>query len=150
MTDRPFTRAQLARLLREHAAANLFDESVDSADGTAIYTLSDPREIRRVRYVGQTNAPRRRLLQHLNTARLWMPEERPWWVKSPKLRPLYDWIRELYAEERRLPVMVITVWVTTAREARAAERAQIHECLRQQLPLLNFERELLGPQIPLV
>jgi hypothetical protein len=55
MTDRPFTRAQLARALREHAAANLFDESVDNADGAAIYTLSDPREIRRVRYVGQTN-----------------------------------------------------------------------------------------------
>jgi hypothetical protein len=39
---------------------------------------------------------RRRFLQHLNTARLWMPDAVPWWVVTPSLRPLYTWIRELH------------------------------------------------------
>jgi hypothetical protein len=147
---RRLTKPQLARLLRNHVNAELFDESAGDGQGTAIYTLSDPRDIRRVCYVGQTSAPRRRFLQHLNTARLWMPDERPWWVKSPKLRPLYEWIRALYADEYRLPIMIVTAWTRTASEARAAERAYIYECLKQRLPLLNIEHEMLGRQIPLL
>jgi hypothetical protein len=81
---------------------------------------------------------------------LWMPDETPWWVRFPKQRPLSDWIRELYRDELRLPVMVVAAWVETVSEARVAERAMICECLARQLQLLNVETENLGRQIPLV
>ena len=149
-TLQPLSKAQLARHIRKHVASQLYDESVQDPEGTAIYELADPREIRRVRYVGQTSGPRRRFLQHLTAARLWLPEERPWWVKSPKLLPLYTWIRELYRDELRLPIMVITRWAAAGTEARLAERHRIYECLGQQLPLLNIESQTLGRQIPLV
>jgi hypothetical protein len=144
------TRAELGRRFRSHVDAQLYDDSGFSALGTAIYSLSDPRDLRQVRYVGQTRAPRRRFLQHLSYAMLWMPDELPWWVKSPKLRPLGEWIRTLYQDELRLPVMVISSWVETAAEARRAERARIYQCLVSQLPLLNVETEILGRQIPLL
>jgi hypothetical protein len=149
--ERPVcTRAQLGRHFRIHVGAQLYDDSGHVPAGVAIYALSDPRDIRQVRYVGQSSAPRRRLLQHLNTAMLWLPDEKPWWVKSPRLRPLSAWIRQLYQDELRLPVMVITAWVESASQARAAERARIFECLERRLPLLNFETQLLGPQVPLL
>jgi hypothetical protein len=144
------TRAELGRHFRNHVGAQLYDDSGIAPHGTAIYSLSDPRDIRQVRYVGQTSAPRRRFLQHLNTAMLWMPDDRPWWVKSPKLRPLSAWIRELYQDELRLPVMVVTVWVETASEARVAERTRIFQCLERRLQLLNVETEILGRQLALL
>jgi hypothetical protein len=110
-------------------------------EGVAIYTLSDPRELRTVRYIGQTLVPRRRFLQHVRTARLWLPDELPWWVRSPRLRPLYGWIRELFGQEGRLPVMVVSSWVGAA-QARVCERSLICACLERQQPLLNFEGEL--------
>jgi hypothetical protein len=143
------SRAELGRYFRSHVRAQLYDDSGVAARGTAIYCLSDPRDIRQVRYVGQTRAPRRRFLQHLHTAILWLPDETPWWVKCPDLRPLADWIRALYQDEQRLPVMVITAWVGTGAAARVAERARIHQCLEKRLELLNVETEILGPQIPL-
>ncbi len=94
--------------------------------------------------------PRRRFLQHLNSARLWIPDEQPWWIESPILRPLYTWIRELYRDDLRLPTMVVSTWTTTTPAARLAERARIFECLAQRLPLLNVETEILKGQIPLV
>jgi hypothetical protein len=133
------TKAQLARYIRGHVDVQLYDDSGVLPQSIAIYSLSDPRDIRCVRYVGQTTLPTRRFLQHLNTARLWLPEERPWWVKSPKLRPLYNWIRELYRDELRLPTMVISAWVNAASDARLAERVRIFECLAKSLPLLNVE-----------
>jgi hypothetical protein len=131
----------LSRQVRRRLDALVCDDSGVAADGVAIYTLSDPRELRTVRYVGQTAAPRRRFLQHVRTARLWLPAELPWWVRSPRLRPLYGWIRELYAEEERLPVMVVTSWVAAV-QARVCERSLICACLERQQPLLNFEGEL--------
>jgi hypothetical protein len=144
------TRAELGRRFRSHVDAQICDDSGCPARGSAIYSLSDPRDLRQLRYVGQSSAPRRRFLQHLNNAMLWMPDELPWWVKSPKLRPLSAWIRTLYQDELRLPVMVISTWVETAAEARRAERARIYECLVSRLPLLNVETEILGRQIPLL
>ena len=79
-----------------------------------------------------------------------MPDDRPWWVQSPKLRPLYEWIRELYRDEFRLPTMVVSAWAETMRAARLAERARIYECLANCLPLLNVKTEILGRQMPLV
>jgi hypothetical protein len=143
-------RIRVGQKVRRHVREQLYDEFGVGAHGVAIYILSDPRSIRDVRYVGQTSSPARRFLQHLNTAKLWLPDEVPWWVKSPKLRPLYTWIRELYTDEHRLPVMVVSAWVDSVREARVAERAQIVEYLRERLRLLNVEGEILGRQIPLV
>jgi hypothetical protein len=139
----------LTRYLRAHLATHCYDDSGVAAHGVAIYTLSDPRDLRAIRYVGQSAIPRRRLGQHLNAARLWLPHSTPWWVKSPRLRPLYEWIRELFRDEGRLPVMVVQAWVDVS-QARGAERLHIYACLQQQLPLLNFERELLRRQLLLL
>lgn len=146
MKARDDNKATIGMRVRHHIRAELYDDSGDSARGIAIYTLSDPRSIRDVRYVGQTQSPPRRFAQHLNTARLWLPDEVPWWVKSPKLRPLYTWIRELYADNRRMPVMVVSAWVASVGEARVLERARITKCLQSRLELLNVEREILGQQ----
>jgi hypothetical protein len=145
----PSSRPELARQLRKRLQNHLYDESGVVPEGVAIYALSDPRDTREIRYIGQTTSPRRRLLQHVSTARLWLPDERPWWVKSPKLRPLYDWIRALYRDEERLPVMVVLAWTDLA-NARQAERDRIYECMQHRLPILNCEHERLGGQIQLV
>jgi hypothetical protein len=144
------TRVQLGKRFRSHVGVQLYDGSGVAAQGIAIYSLSDPRDIREARYVGQTSAPRRRFLQHLNTAMLWMPDDKPWWVKFPKMRPLSEWIRELYRDELRLPVMVISAWMPTVSSARVAERSQIYECLEKRLRLLNVESEMLGRQLALI
>jgi hypothetical protein len=144
------TKAALARRIRQHVARELYDDSGLVAMGTAIYSLTDPRDLRLTRYIGQTSAPQRRFRQHLSTARLWLPAQTPWWIKQPRLRPLYEWLRELYAQEQRLPTMVIHSWVETTHGARLAERARIVAALANDLPLLNVERELLGRQIPLI
>lgn len=141
--------AATARLVRARVASQLYDESGAEAYGTAIYTLSDPRELRAVRYVGQTRAPRRRWLQHVRTARLWIPDELPWWVLEPRHRPLYEWIRALFRDERRLPVMIVTAWHGEREQATLAERRSIQEHLRREVPLLNVELAELDSQIPL-
>ena len=123
---------QLGRRLRLH----LYDESGIRPEGIAIYSLADPREARASRYVGQTAHPRRRLMQHVRTARLALPDETPWWVRRPQLRPLYSWIRELYAQHGRLPVMLVHAWVQPE-DAHRAERERICAALEQRLPLLN-------------
>jgi hypothetical protein len=143
-------KAQLTRQLRRALPLHFYDESGLPAEGVAIYTLADPRDIRAIRYVGQSRVPNRRYLQHLNTARLWLPDATPWWIPQPRLRPLYDWIRALYREERRLPVMIVSSWVAQPAAARTAERARIHECLQQRHALLNVESELLGRQLALL
>ena len=126
------------------------DESGGVAQGTAIYALADPRDVRTPRYIGQTRAPRRRLLQHIAHARLWLPDERPWWIKEPKLRPLYDWLRELHRDDRRLPAMIVNEWVPPELDARAVERARILDGLSRGWPILNYEVEVQGRQIPLL
>ena len=128
----PGVEHELRRRLRLH----LYDESGTTPTGTAIYSLADPREVRVSRYIGQTAHPRPRLLQHVRTARLWLPDETPWWVRAPRLRPLYRWIRELYQQDGRLPVMFLHAWVEP-HNAHLAERDHIRNCLEQQLPLLN-------------
>ena len=150
MGFRVATKEQLSKLFRSNVGVQLYDDSGVAPLGVAIYSLSDPRDIREVRYVGQTSTPRRRFLQHLNTAMLWMPDDKPWWVKYPKMRPLSEWIRELYRDELRLPVMVITAWLPTVSAARVAERSQIYECLEKRLWLLNVESEILGRQLALI
>ena len=143
------SRTELARRIARHVRGELYDDSGDGPLGTAIYSLSDPADLKVTRYIGQSAAPKRRFLQHLATARLWMPDERPWWITQPRLRPLYEWIRDLYFESERLPTMVIHHWVDSG-SARVMERARILESLAKQLPLLNVEQELLGRQRPLL
>jgi hypothetical protein len=109
-----------------------------------------PRDIRDVLYIGQIRAPAKSFLQHLNTVRLWLPDDLPWWVRSSKLRPLYSCIRSLYREDLRLPVMLISAWAPSAKEARLVERARIFEHLSEGRELYNVEKEILGRQLPLV
>jgi hypothetical protein len=119
--------------------------------GTAIYTLSDPRDARGARYVGQTRDPRRRFAQHLRMARLeLLDDETPWWVRSPKYRPLYAWIRELHRDGGRLPFMWVEDWVEPGAGARVAERAVIMRLLARGAALLNVEARQLGAQLPLL
>ena len=116
---------------------HLYDESGMTPEGIAIYSLADPRAVRASRYVGQTAHPAERLMQHVRTARLSSPAETPWWVKTPQLRPLYGWIRQLYIQEGRLPVMMVHSWVQP-QQAHQAERHHIHAALEQGLPILNL------------
>jgi hypothetical protein len=144
------SKTDLARHLRRHTRCELYDDSGAAPLGTAIYSLADPRELRVPRYIGQTAAPRRRFAQHLGTARLWLPDELPWWVAEPRLRPLYEWLRELHRDEHRLPTMIIHSWSQTTKAARLAERARIYAALADEIPLLNVEREILAGQMPLI
>src|SRR5687768_16854924 len=118
--------------------------------GTAIYTQSDPRDTRCPCYVGQTRDPQRRFAQHVRMARLWLPDETPWWVRVPKHRPLYAWIRELNRDGGRLPFMWVEEWVEAEADARAAERAAIMRLLARGATLLNVEALQLGAQLPLL
>jgi hypothetical protein len=118
--------------------------------GTAIYTLSDPRDARCARYVGQTRDPRRRFAQHVQTARLWLPDDTPWWVRSAKHRPLYAWMRELHRDGGRLPFMWVEEWVEPGAYPLVAERAAIMRLLAHGAALLNVEARVLGEQLPLL
>jgi hypothetical protein len=144
---KPLTRQELGVLIKTRMPGLMVDASGTDPAAFAIYTLADPRDLRHVRYVGQTRLPRRRLLQHLSAARLWLPDERPWWFDSPELRPLYDWIRELHRDQYRLPAMLISSWAGNAMAARRAERELILKYLSENHDLLNVERELLGRQM---
>ena len=144
------TRRQIMRHVRARLTESTHDDSHCEPREFAVYTLSDPRAIRDVRYVGQTRAPAQRLWQHINAARLWQPEEVPWWFKSPALRPLYEWIRQLHRDECRIPLMIVVAWVPTLAEARACERTKIYELLRAKQSLFNVERARLGQAIPLL
>jgi hypothetical protein len=137
------TQAHLALRVRRELAYLLCDDSTDEPSGFALYTLADPRDVRCVRYVGQTCAPRRRYLQHVRTARLWLAADTPWWIRLPRLRALYVWMRELYREDGRLPFMLVSGWLTTAAEVRLRERQLIAELAQRGLPLLNIEAERL-------
>jgi hypothetical protein len=134
------TRVTLARRLRACRLHNIVDQTGTDPGEVAIYALLDPRDIEAVRYVGQTRSPIARYSQHFNTARLWLPDELPWWVKKPELRPLYTWMRELYRDGGRLPVMFVVGW-TSAELARSDERRFIRAYLDDGLALLNVEAE---------
>ena len=142
MEARPALRAAARSLV--HGAERV------TVGATAIYTLADPRDVRCARYVGQTRDPRRRFAQHVSTARVWLPAETPWWVRSPDDRPLYDWIRALYRDGGRLPFMWVAEWVEPAADPLVAERAAIMRLLSQGAPLLNVEARSLGAQLPLL
>ena len=131
------------------ARSHVYDEG-GSRRGTAIYTLADPRDVRCARYVGQTRDPRRRFAQHVQTARLWIPDQPPWWVRSPKHRPLYAWIRELHRDGGRLPFMWVEQWVEPDADPLVAERAVIMRWLARGAELLNADALRLGPQLPLI
>jgi hypothetical protein len=132
------TRAALAHRVRAAKAYNIIDQTGTDPGEVAIYALSDPRDVEAVRYVGRTRSPEARFSQHINAARLWLPDQLPWWISRPELRPLYTWIRTLYADGSRLPVMIVVGW-TTAPLAKSDERRFIAAYLARGLPLLNFE-----------
>ena len=121
-----------------------------SRGGVAVYTLADPRDVQSPRYVGQTRDPHARFAQHVQTARLWLPDEVPWWVRSPKHRPLYAWIRELHRDGGRLPFMWVEEWVEPDNDPLVVERAAIMRWLARGAALLNVEALKLGAQLPLL
>jgi hypothetical protein len=143
-------KAELEQRLRAAARSHIYDAGNRASGATAVYTLADPRELRGARYVGQTRDPRRRFAEHLRTARLWLPHEIPWWVRSPEYRPLYTWIRALYRDEGRLPCMWVAEWVAPGGDALAAERATIVRLLTAGARLLNVEARRNGAQLPLL
>jgi hypothetical protein len=138
-----FTLTQRIRDCRRH---NIIDQTGVAPGEVAIYTLSDPRDVRLVRYVGQTRNPPSRLTQHLHAARLWLPDELPWWIRQEELRPLYTWIRELHGDGGRLPVMFVVGW-TTAQLARRDERRFIRQFVADGLPLLNHEADAFSRRL---
>jgi hypothetical protein len=73
----------------------------------------------------------------------------PWWVRSPKHRPLYAWIRALHSDGGRLPFMWVEEWVGPDADALVAERAAIMRWLARGAELLNAEARALGAQRPL-
>jgi hypothetical protein len=137
----PLSQSALSRLIRRRLRLLLNDDSKGERAGIAIYTLADPRDVRCVRYVGQTRDPARRYQQHVRTARLWMAAETPWWVRLPRLRALYVWIRQLYADDMRLPFMLVIDWCGDAAVARRKEREFVERYANLKMPLLNFEAE---------
>jgi hypothetical protein len=136
------TRLQFAIQLRRRLPLLLMDDCGDAAGEVAVYTLSDPRDVRDVRYVGQTRSPRSRYRQHVNKASPWLPDHMPWWFKSPKDRPLHEWIRDLHRDGARLPVMIVTGWHADVHAARDAERALIFQCMEEGLRIFNVEAQI--------
>ncbi|MEJ0100456.1 MAG: hypothetical protein WDO12_12265 [Pseudomonadota bacterium] len=134
----------ISRRLRQCKLHNIVDQTDGEPGEFAIYTLSDPRDVTEVRYVGQTRNPSARYTQHVNSARLWLPDEVPWWIKKEALRPLYSWIRALHADGGRLPVMFVVGW-TSAELVRSDERRFVRTFVAQKLPLLNLQLVPLTP-----
>lgn len=62
------TRDQLSRDIRYRLPALIHDDSGNEPEGVAVYTLSDPRSIRDIRYVGLTRHPKQRFCQHIDAA----------------------------------------------------------------------------------
>jgi hypothetical protein len=152
-TDRKHWKMRLGSLRKSAfvvARSHVHGDSDGPAGGTAVYTLADPRDVRCPRYVGQTRNPRARFAQHLQKARLWLPDEVPWWVRSPKHRPLYVWIRALNRDGGRLPFMWVEDWVEPGADALVAERAAIVRWLARGAALLNVEALTQGAQLPLL
>ena len=141
-----FLSRSAAAAARTHVHAGV----AEAPGGAAVYTLADPRDVRCPRYVGQTRDPYARFAQHVRTARLSLPDEMPWWVRSPKHRPLYLWIRELHRDGGRLPFMRVEEWVDPGADPLVAERAAIMRWLAQGAALLNVEAAQLGEQLPLL
>jgi hypothetical protein len=148
MDDR--ARSEVAWRTRAAARSHIYCEGGVPEGATAIYTLADPRDARCPRYVGQTRDLRRRFMQHVHTARLWLPDEVPWWVRSPKHRPLYEWIRALHRDGGRLPFMSVAQCVEPGSDPLVAERATILRFLADGARLLNVEARTRGPQLPLL
>jgi hypothetical protein len=143
-------KAGIARVLRAARRSQIYGAEGGSSGWTALYTLSDPREVRRPRYVGQTRDPGRRYAQHVHTARLWLPDSTPWWVRSPKHRPLYSWLRALHRDGGRLPFMWVVEWLEPSKDPLVAERAAIMQLFAQDSELLNAEARGSGAQLPLL
>jgi hypothetical protein len=143
-------RAAVARLVRTAAWSHVHDACGGASGSAAIYTLADPRDVRCPRYVGQTRDPRRRFAQHVRAARLWLPDALPWWVRAPRQRPLYEWLRALHRDGGRLPFLLVEEWIDVGGDPLAAERAAIIDLCSRGAPLLNVEAERLRTQRPLL
>lgn len=150
MTMADHAHSEVAWRARAAVRTHIYDQGSGLDGATAVYTLADPRDARCPRYVGQTRDLRRRFMQHVQSARLWLPDDVPWWVRSPKHRPLYSWIRALYRDDGRLPFMCVVERVEVGSDPLIAERSAILRMLAEGARLLNVEARALGPQLPLL
>lgn len=132
-------RAGVVGRLRRLLPGLVCDVSDGERAGVALYTLSDPRDVRAIRYVGQARAPLRRYGQHVRAACLELDVPAPWWLRQPRLGPLHEWIRALHADGGRLPFMLITQWTLSVAAARVLEQSLIRSHLADGSALLNFE-----------
>jgi hypothetical protein len=139
----PLAGGVVRQRLRQQRAQLVCDVATalpDGSAGVALYLLSDPRTVRAVRYVGQSRAPVRRYTQHVHAACLPQTlQQAPWWLREPRLLPLYQWIRALYADGGRLPFMLITERAPSVAAARGREQLLIAEHHRAGHELLNHE-----------
>jgi hypothetical protein len=166
LNRKPWKMRNASRSATVAACSHVHVVAAGSSGGVAVYTLADPRDVQSPRYVGQTRDPHARFTQHVQTARLWLPDDEgrdargratqgavaevPWWVRSPKHRPLYAWIRELHCDGGRLPFMWVEEWVEPDTDPLVAERASIMRWLARGAALLNVEALKLGAQLPLL
>src|ERR1700758_15619 len=91
--------------LRWRLRLHLFDESGAAPQGTAIYSLADPRAVRVSRYIGQTAQPRRRLLQRERRLPMMVVHD---WVEAPQAHAA-ERARILACLEQRLPLLNVAI-----------------------------------------
>lgn len=143
------------RRCQPHLLGDESGTSVPDGRAIAIYSLTDPRDLRTSRYIGQTRQPARRHLQHLRGAQPWRIDqgEEFWWHTPPRFRALYAWIRDLWQAEALLPALLVHEWVPTLRDARYTERRRIADGIGAGLALFNIEalrlKEMAGSTRPL-
>jgi hypothetical protein len=133
------TQERLRQRLRAALPQLMHDVSGCEPAGIALYALADPRDVRALRYIGQTGSPARRYRQHVRAACLGAGTDRPWWICEPHLLALHRWIHALHADGNRLPFMLVTHWTATIADARALERQLILEHIAAGHELLNRE-----------
>lgn len=107
----------------DSGTARWLEEEVVAQRDATIYTLADPRD-GKVRYVGVTLTPRKRLRQHLTTT-------------MALASPLGAWLREL-RDAHKQPLMEV-VAVVPEKERWKAERRLITTMKEEGVDLLNQE-----------
>lgn len=100
--------------------AHILDLSPKRSGAFAVYGLAEDGNRERVQYLDFTVNPQRRLLQHWMSPRLWLSRRAADRITSSTLQPLCHWIRALYEQKQRLPVMAIYEWLPSLSQAEAA------------------------------
>jgi hypothetical protein len=133
-TSKLANRDQFLLRVRRQIDSHLVDWSGKRAGTFAVYGLTDAPDSDPIDYIDITVNPQRRLLQHWMAARLWQSQRSADRITSSTLRPLCHWIRDLYEQQQRLPVMVIYEWLPNLAAAEAAALAHRNTSTHILLP----------------